>query len=261
MITRLTLRKGLATYLPEQLVDELLAAYFEVLRNYYLGGLRLSAVEGGRFAEALFRILEQITAGTYTPLGVQLDTERLIRTLGALPAGSHKDSVRLHMPRALRLVYDIRNKRDAAHLADDIDPNQQDASLVVGVVSWLLAELIRMYHDVNADEAQAIVVNLVTRQAPIIEEFDGFLKVLSPRMSVSDHVLVLLYHRGDHGATFEDLQRWVRPPMRTNLRRTLSRLVNERDLAHHDGTTFRITRLGQQVVERHHLLEPDAEGN
>lgn len=44
-------RAGLAKSLDGKLVDELLAAYEEMKHNFYLGGLRLSEVEGGRFAK------------------------------------------------------------------------------------------------------------------------------------------------------------------------------------------------------------------
>ncbi len=54
-----TIRQGLAKSHDKKLVDELLEAYVEAKRNFYLGGLRLSAVEGGRFCEAAFRISER----------------------------------------------------------------------------------------------------------------------------------------------------------------------------------------------------------
>src|SRR4051794_14439127 len=95
------------------LVDELLAAYEDAKKNYYLGGLRLSEVEGGRFAEAAFRMLQQETSGNFTPLGKQLPrTDTLIEDLEKLPSAKHPDAVRIHIPRSLRLVYDIRSKRD-----------------------------------------------------------------------------------------------------------------------------------------------------
>src|SRR2546425_26603 len=142
----------LSAKLDAKLVHELLEAHSEAKRNYYLGGLRLSEVEGGRFCEAAFRLLELIGFKAFTPLGKQLDTERLMERLRGLPAANHQDAVRLHIPRALRLVYDIRNKRDAAHLADGIDPNLQDATLVVSVIDWVLAEFLRLYHNVTPDE-------------------------------------------------------------------------------------------------------------
>src|SRR4029077_15319858 len=129
-----------------------LEAHSEAKRNFYLGRLRLNEVEGGRFCEAAFRILQQIATGRFTPINKHLDTDKVIQQLAALPAGGHSDSIRLHIPRSLRVVYDIRNKRDAAHLADNIDPNLQDATLVVSMIDWVLAEFVRLYHqNISAD--------------------------------------------------------------------------------------------------------------
>lgn len=121
---------GLESALDPLLVKELLEAYTEAKRNYYLGNLRPTEVEGGRFCEAAFRMLQQRTTGTFTPLARRLDSEKEILKIANIPAVNEVDSVRLHVPRALRVVYDIRNNRDAAHLADGIDPNLQDATLV-----------------------------------------------------------------------------------------------------------------------------------
>src|ERR1700687_3590422 len=98
---RKTIEAQLSGFLPTRLVEELLDAHAEAKRNYYLGGLRLSAVEGGRFCEAVFRILEYATTAAFTPLGTTLSTDRLIDRLGNLPARSAPDSVRLHIPRSL----------------------------------------------------------------------------------------------------------------------------------------------------------------
>ena len=183
------IRIGLVRSLNAKLVDELLAAHVEAKRNYFLGGLRLSEVEGGRFCEAAFRLLQQMAFGAFDPLGTQLDTDGLIRKLAQIPTASKPDSVRLHIPRSLRVVYDIRNKRDAAHLADGIDPNLQDASLVVAVLDWVLAEFVRLHHSVSGNEAQNMVNLISTRMAPAIEDFGGFLKVLKTGLGASEHLL------------------------------------------------------------------------
>lgn len=251
---RATIEAELSSRLDPKLVNELLDGHAEVKRHYYLGGLRLAEVEGGRFCEAAFRLLEQAAEFTITQLGKQLDTEKLILRLQNLPP-KHSDSIRLHIPRALRLVYDIRNKRDAAHLADGIDPNMQDATLVVSVVDWILAEFIRLYHKVPADEAKKIVETIVARGAPIVQDFNGFLKVLNPDFSAGDWCLVLLYQCGASGATFEQISEWARPDMRANLRRTLHRLVHDRALVHATGNVFVITLRGQKEVEERRLVE------
>lgn len=86
------------------LVRELLEAYEEAKRNYFLGGHRLSAVEGGRFCEAAYRILQSMTTATFTPLGGILETEKVARHLGALPGSKFPKSMRIYIPRALRIV-------------------------------------------------------------------------------------------------------------------------------------------------------------
>lgn len=246
------IRAGLISQLDARIVDELLAAYIDAKQKYYEGGLRLAEVEGGRFCEAAFRLLQQSAGMPVTPLGKQLDTEGLIRQLAS--AAAHvPDAVRLHIPRALRVVYDIRNKRDAAHLADGIDPNLQDATLVTGILDWILAEFVRLYHLVSANEAQAIVENLVTRRAPAVQSFGSFVKVLNPTLSASDHVLLLLYHQGKAGATLTELGAWARPKMRANLRRTLDRLEHDQALIHFAGDRFFITGTGLQFVESRRL--------
>ncbi len=255
---RAEIEAQLASALNANLVHELLEAHSEAKKNFYLGGLRLAAVEGGRFCEAAFRLLEFITkGGKFTALGKTLpSTDKLILDLANADPTKFGDAVRLHIPRSLRLVYDIRNKRDAAHLGDGIDPNLQDAGLVVSVLDWVLAEFIRLHHNVSADEASKIVDGIVTRLAPVIQDFDGFLKVLNPKLQVSDHCAVLLYQRGRHGASYDELYQWARPKMRTNLRRALEVLVDQKDYVHFDSARYFITRLGIQYVEQKGLIKP-----
>ena len=178
----------------------------------------------------------------------------LARQLAAQPVSSFPDSIRLHMPRALRVIYDVRNSRDAAHLADGIDPNLQDSTLVVALLDWTLAELVRIYHTMCSAKAQHLIAGLVTRKVPVVEDFDGFIKVLNPKLQASDHCLVLLYQRGQLGATLNQLAEWARPSMRANLKRTLRRLEDDLAFVHHNRDEYRITVSGKQEVERRRLL-------
>lgn len=254
--SRATIESGLSATLEPTLVKELLDAYDEAKSNYFLGGHRLTAVEGGRFCEAAYRALQQIAFGKFEPIGRQLQTDALTASLAGLARGSVPDSVRVHIPRALRVIYDVRNTRDAAHLADGIDPNLQDASLVVGLLDWVLAELVRLYHTVSSEAAQAMVTDLVTRKAPVVQDFDGYLKVLRADLTVTPRCVVLLYQRGSSGATYSELLAWMSPRMRPNLRRTLYSLVHERAWAHQHGDQYTITRTGQGEAEGRGWLLP-----
>src|SRR5436190_67668 len=111
--------------IPVALVVGVLDAYVEAKGRYHLGDQRPQAVEGGRFSEAVFRVLQHVSGLTVTPSGKTLPkVDSLLAQFEN--SGSKLDAVRLHIPRTLRLIYDIRNKRNAAHLNDGIDPNLQD---------------------------------------------------------------------------------------------------------------------------------------
>lgn len=243
--------------LPNVLVKQLIETYSETKRNYYLGNLRPNEVEGGRFAEAVFRILEFATTKSFTPLNKQIDTETLIKALANKPASAFPESIRIHIPRTLRVIYDIRNKRDAAHLADGIDPNVQDATLVCSCCDWTMAELVRLYHGSTADEAQKTVQDLVSRKAPVVQEFGNTLKTLRPKLQVGERILVLLYHRGQDGATFDQLASWLKPSQRPNLKRALLNLEHEKDFIIFRNTLYHITHLGEHEVDKRKLVSPE----
>ncbi len=80
------MRQALALRRDPKLVDELLLAYQEAKSEFYRGGLRLQAVEGGRFCEAAFRLLQEEATGSFVPLGGSLKkTDELIKLLASLP--------------------------------------------------------------------------------------------------------------------------------------------------------------------------------
>lgn len=105
MITLAEVEGGFKAFgMPRQLIEELLNAFTEAKRRFYRGDLRPSAVEGGRFSEAALRILQWATVGTYTPVGDKnFSTSRIIDMLGKLPSSGHAESLRIHIPRALRV--------------------------------------------------------------------------------------------------------------------------------------------------------------
>src|SRR5437773_1135054 len=103
-----------AAGIPERLVDELLESYEEAKRRFHLRDLRPQEVEGGRFSEAVFRVLQHLCGQQVTPLGKTLPKVDKLLVQSENAAGQ-PDAVRIHIPRTLKLIYDIRNKRDAAH--------------------------------------------------------------------------------------------------------------------------------------------------
>ncbi|PAY10970.1 hypothetical protein CK489_02155 [Bradyrhizobium sp. UFLA03-84] len=102
-------------------------------------------------------------------------------------------SLRILIPRLLPVLYEIRNNRGVGHVGGDVNPNLMDASAVYSMASWTLAELVRIFHNVKTDQAEAAVNGLVERKTPLIWSVGTARRVLDADMTASDQTLLLLH--------------------------------------------------------------------
>lgn len=103
------------------------------------------------------------------------------------------EAFRIHVPRALRTIYDFRNKRDVSHLGAGVSPNFADSSLVIAIAGWVLAELVRLTFNCPPAEAQLIVDSL-DRRIPLIWQRGDIIRVLDPKLGFPEKTLAVLYH-------------------------------------------------------------------
>ena len=241
----------LTTTIPAPLAKALLNAHLELKDNFYQGRWRPSELEGGRFSEAALRVIEELTTGAHTPIGDTLPSfneDRLKSISSNATRGSH-ESLRLHIPRALFTIYGIRNRRDVGHLGGDVNPNHADAYLIVSVCDWVLAELIRLTFNCPLPEAQAMVDDLVERKMPIIQDFNGFPKILKTGLSIPKRILALAYWAGSKGVEVKDLQKWMKPTTTSSVSTAALRLEQDKAYIHRDGERYFITTSGIKYVE------------
>ncbi len=247
-----SIKQQLYTSIDYTLVDRLLESYVELKQSYYLGKHKPSELDAGHFAEAVTRILQYITTPdhSFTPLGTRLDNLDLgIARFAQLPASDFHDSIRLHIPRAIHAIYGIRSRRGVAHLGGEVSPNLTDSTFVVVTCDWILTELIRLYYTCSLEEAQKLVDSIVERKAPIIQDFDGYLKVLNPKLSVANKILVLFYYRGQEGASISELRRWVKTKSSSHIPTAIADLQHKKGYVHRDDSLCFITRTGILFVQ------------
>jgi len=235
-------------FYPSELINSLLKSYEDLAGNYVRGKLGPSEVEGGRFCESVIRMLQYETTGEYTDIGVKLNLDKEIDKFRNLPQADFNDSLRLHIPRTLRVIYDIRNKRNSAHLGN-INPNLMDAVLVLTSCKWVLAELFRTKFKILVSDAQAIIDSLVEKDIPLIQDFGGFPVILNPDLPAKDRILLLLYNRGEQGATRGELTKWLPPKMQKQISTNLHRLQHTRCFIHRDSSKTYLTISGEKYVE------------
>lgn len=174
------------------LADEIVQSFQEIEKNYTLRSWKTSELDAGHFVEANRRFLEFKLFGNYTPIGRNLPSfndRELNRYLNA----SGEDAYRLHIPRALWLIYGIRNKRGVGHLSQ-LKANQVDASQILQTSKWVLAELVRLNSTYQIDETEKLVDEIVERNIEGIWKTGDIKRVMIEGLSVKAQIIVLLYN-------------------------------------------------------------------
>ena len=154
---------------PDDIRKRLKQHYHEIKHNFALQKFEPSELNGGKFSEDVYRVLEwhSSAANAYTPYGTQIKNFK--RSLRKFENNSTlDDSVRFHIPDTLCSIYNIRNKRGVGHSPGDIDPNFMDATLIAGCVDWVMAELVRLFHNISIDKARDMVKSVTTKKIPLI---------------------------------------------------------------------------------------------
>ena len=101
-----------------------------------------------------------------------------IKSVAATVKGLENDttlpeSLRLLIPRALYgMIYNLRSKRDAVHVKE-IDPRSIDVAMAVSAASWVIAELLRIYHVSDEQIVSLRMLALTRASIPFIEALDG----------------------------------------------------------------------------------------
>jgi hypothetical protein len=184
--------------LPKALRDALLNCYQEIVSNYLERRWEPSELNGGKFCEAVYSIIDGAVKGSFPAKASKpRDMLEACRALEKVPADPNRvgdRSLRVTIPRKLPVLYEIRNNRGVGHLGGDVDANHMDAEVVLSMASWITAELVRIFHDVTTHEARETIDALVERKSPVIWEVEGVKRVLDAGMSVKNQVLTLLHH-------------------------------------------------------------------
>ena len=188
--------------------------------------------------------------GKFTRVGKKLpDVPVLMQTLVAADASKVHESIRVHIPKALATIYNVRNRRDVGHIAADVDANSMDAEYVVTTCNWVLAEFVRLFHQCSPEEAQAYVEAIVKRQAPLVQVFGNEPFVLARDLSNRQEILLLLYHQGTVGASLDELDSWMPSTSRAVIRAEISRLHRQYRYVRPVADRIVITDTGIEFVE------------
>jgi hypothetical protein len=223
--------------LPANLREELLQSYEAISSRYAEHKWGPSELDGAKFCEIIYSIVNGLLRGNM-PSRASKPTNmlRACQALENTPADSNRvgdRSLRVLIPRMLPVLYEIRNNRNVGHVGGDVDPNFLDATAVYTMASWMLAELVRIFHNVSTQEAQDVVDTLIERKHPLIWEVGGKRRILDSNMPPKDQVLVHLHAKAGW-VSAKDLTEWIEYSTVGNLRSKILRALHEKRLIEYD---------------------------
>jgi hypothetical protein len=240
--------------LPSSLRDELLKVFNEIISNFREGRWEPSELNGGKLCEVVYTILKGHVESSYPqrsskPTNMVAACQNLANAPQVFPR-----SVRIQVPRILIALYEVRNNRGVGHVGGEVDPNHMDALLIVHFSKWIMAELVRIFHNVDVNTATTTVEALTERDIPLIWHVNGRKRVLNNKLSMKAKTLLLLY--STIGSVDEtDLVNWTEHTNIAVYRRDILVKGHRDNLWEYDRITKKVTLspLGANYVENHLL--------
>jgi hypothetical protein len=235
--------------LPAGLRQDLLGEFAKIVKNYAEGRWEPAELDGGKLAEAAYTVCRGYVDGSY-PTRAQKPGNMVV-ACGALEKETGvARSIKIQIPRMLVALYEIRNNRGVGHAGGDIDPNHMDATCVLQMAKWIIAELIRVLHQMPVDDAAELVEALVERETPLVWKIGDKKRVLEPGMRMRDKTLLLLH--ATPGAVAEsEIRSWVESKNSTEYRRDILGRLHKEKLVEYDpaARTVVISPTGVAYVE------------
>ena len=236
--------------LPDTLRKELFDAFDQIVKNFRERRWEPAELNGGKLCEVVYTIVKGYADGKY-PAKAKKPRNMVMacQNLESEAVGTPR-SIRIQIPRMLIALYEIRNNRNVGHVGGDVDPNHMDAVCVLQMAKWIMAELVRVLHDVSTEGATAIVDGLADRETPLIWDVNGKKRVLSTKLGMRAKTLILL-HASNGPIGEADLVSWVEHSNPSVYRRDVLRSAHQDRLIEYDasGRTAEISPLGIAHVE------------
>jgi len=158
-------------------------------------------------------------------------------------------------------LYTLRSKRGIGHVGGDVDANAIDSAAIARVSDWVICELIRIYHNLSLEEADALISSISSRDVPDIWEVGGKKRVLRTDLDFKEKTLLLLYASVDYAVLAEDLFSWTKYSNFGMYIRAVLVPLDRENLIEYDTDTQTVTLspLGVKKVEEEILVKESEE--
>lgn len=234
--------------IPDGLRLPLLSLYADALSDYRAARWESVGTKAGKISEVIYSIIAGKVAGSFPDKPAK--PSNMVDACRALEAHNktHGRSMCIQIPKVLVAVYEIRNNREIGHVGSDVNPNHMDAEFLIRSIKWLVAELVRVFGNLQAEEARKLIESVTERTIHVVWSEGDVKRVLNPSMKMRDRVLVLLYS-SQNTAQISQLFKWCGYKNITDFKKKLLALLDKEALVHLNGEAVTLLPSGVRYVE------------
>ncbi|MBV8855814.1 MAG: hypothetical protein JOZ02_02535 [Acidobacteria bacterium] len=245
---------ALSPPLPTEIVEHLLDDYLDIKQHFAFRKFRPSELNAGRFAESVLRLIQHLDNPPYTPFGTPLgNTDNIVRRVEN-NSGLH-DSLRFFIPRLARILLDVRNRRDVAHVGGDVSPNLSDSLFVSHSADWILTEILRIFYSCSVDTAKKIAESLNEINVPVIADVNGFVRVQNTKLDYSSKTLAILYYKNPSKVRDLDLIKWTKYSNASKYKKEILKQLDADALIHYEDGLCILLPKGIVYTEKYISME------
>ncbi len=229
-LTPKQLKTELSAIVDPALAEAIIDSYVEMQQRFLAGDWQPSELDGGRLCEAVARACYQIDSGTIThsqlpgAICEKLEDEKNQHT----HALAHSD--RMHMCRAMSLVYKFRSSRGSVHISPVYSADYMDSMLMVHAGKWILGEFLRLAWTKDKVLIAETIAQIVQLEFSLIHELEGVPLVLDEKVSAPVEVLLLLNHADGHKLTKEQILAQTKNNTSSAVSTAIKRLLNRNEM-------------------------------
>lgn len=207
---------------------EAIRSYIEMQQRFWAGDWKPAELDAGRLCEAVSRAIFQLDTGTVTHSNLpgticdQLSSKKISHQL------SDKD--RSHICKAIGVVYKFRSDRGPVHISPVHTANQIDSMFVLHTGKWILAEFLRLAWNQDRQAIGRVIEELAQVDHSLIHELDGKPMVMSTNVTISEEILVLLFHAQGYRLNRKDIQASVVNRSTSAVNAAIRRLIDSKEV-------------------------------
>jgi len=234
--------------LPLKLISELEEEYNQFKYSYYRHDLTKCGIHAGRFCELTICLISSEELGQDIDFNNIRFNQSIEMLVNSTKDSAKDDLLKLIIPRILRSIYTLRNKKKIAHIKD-FNPQSIDIKYINIALDWVISQLLFIYCNVSDIRIIETLEKISFKDFSKVERFENGEILFEDDISLPNQILYSLIEFYNKKRVSKEYIIRVLAIKNKNYFSTALQRLKERKLVHicEDGIT--LTKWGINKLE------------